>query len=65
MYSFALIGAQFRDGGIDVIDNTIFVNWEGASTIIRGIVFYEKYFGENKISGNKIYFTHASNPVSV
>jgi hypothetical protein len=65
VYSFALIGAQFRDGGIDVIDNTIFVNWEGASTIIRGIVFYEKYFGENKISGNKIYFTHASNPVSV
>jgi hypothetical protein len=64
IYSFNAIGAQFRDGGIDVIDNTIIINNQGnAALTYKGIIFYEKYFGENRIEGNKVFFHHTTNPL--
>jgi hypothetical protein len=64
IYSFNAIGAQFRDGGIDVIDNTIIINNEGSVPLTyKGLIFYEKYFGENRIEGNKVFFHHTTNPL--
>lgn len=66
IYSFNAIGAQFRDGGIDVIDNTIIINNEGSESLTyKGLIFYEKYFGENRIEGNKVFFHHTTNPLAV
>lgn len=64
IYSFNAIGAQFRDGGIDVIDNTVIINNQGTEPLTyKGLIFYEKYFGENRIEGNKVFFHHTTNPL--
>ncbi|WP_426293746.1 right-handed parallel beta-helix repeat-containing protein [Dyadobacter endophyticus] len=66
VYSFNTLGAQFRDGGIDVIDNTIIINYQGTESLtFKGLIFYEKYFGENRIEGNKIFVHHATAPLGV
>jgi hypothetical protein len=64
IYSFAPVGMQFRDGGIDVLDNTLNLNWKGPSTTLKGIFFGEKYFGENRIEGNVINIYHANAPLA-
>lgn len=65
VYSFSVIGMQVRDGGIDLIGNTVHVDWKGRSEVLCGIFFYENYFGDNKIVNNKIVFKHTNNPKSV
>lgn len=60
IYSFAPTGAQLRDGGIDFIDNTVFLNWSGEAVTLKGLALLELFFGENKIEGNKFVITHTN-----